>query len=320
MTRRARYLMLLAMLTAAMPAASAGAAGSTARGENPLIVAGESLAQVQLSSPSWYAIVLQKPARIRLLYSKKDVLFDARHPGESLTIVQVDPDTLVFREGAGNRLRSLRAGNPIPGFPGLFFTGTVKLDQLHFRYKPVERIAHTDPVLIALEGSRAVLEVEVLRSSATAGGPLSQTATLRKLDPAVFEQVRVKAIGKHAYEIASADVRPVIEGVGQMFANLKPMLLPLFSQQTGMTWHLTSAVADGDLTQGGFTVTNLKTARYFGIESGDTIFRINGYSVTSPFSAYWAYQEAIARNPLLSELRVDLIRGGAPITKIYRIQ
>ena len=130
----------------------------------------------------------------------------------------------------------------------------------------------------------------------------------------------MKEVGRHAYQIPAADAKPVIENVGEMFVNLQPRLLPSFSPQTGLNWHLTSAVADGVLNQGGFTVTNLKIAQYFGIEVGDTIRSINGHPVTSPLSAYWAYQETIARNPLLSELRVDLQRGPVPITKTYQIR
>lgn len=318
MRRQLRYPVLLAALAAALPAAAAGA-GSTVRGETPRAAFGESVAQVQFSSPAWYAIVLHRPTKARMLYTGNDVIVDARHSGRSLTIERVDPDILVFRERAGSRPKSLRLGNPIPGFPELWFTDTVTLNQLHFRYKPVEQTSRVDPVLVTIEGSRAVLEVEVVRSSA-ATKQFPPSSAPRKLDPALFEKVRVKKVGTHAYEIPATDVKPVFENVGQMFAALKPMLLPTFSRQTGMSWHLTSAVADGVLNQGGFTVTNLKVARFLGIEVGDTIFSINGHPVTSPLNAYWAYQETIARNPLLSELRVDLNRSGVPLTKTYQIR
>lgn len=319
MRRRVRQLVLLAALATALPVATTSGDGSTVRGEPLPGSSAESIAQVQFSSPAWYAIVVHGPTKARMLYTRNDVIVDARHPGQSVTIAQVHAGILVFRGSAGSRLRALQVGDPIPGFHELVFTDTVKLNRLHFRYKPVEQTRRIDPVLIAIEGSQAVLEVEVVRSSAATKQfpPLSAP---RKLDPALFEKVRVKQVGTHAYEVPAADVKPVLENVGQMFAALKPTLLPAFSQQTGMSWHLTSAVADGVLNQGGFTVTNLKVARYLGIEVGDTIFRVNGHPVTSPLSAYWAYQETIARNPLLSELRVDLTRGGVPLTKTYQVR
>jgi len=319
MMRQMSYLVLLAMLAAVMPVAAAMATGTPPRSQNAFVPQGDSLAQVQFSSPAWYAVVLHKPTKTRMLYTGKDVIIHAQQPERSLTIVRVDPDVLVFRQGISKQQRSLPAGNPVPGFPELFFAETVTLDQLHFQYTPVERIAHAEPIVIAIEGSRAVLGVEVVRVSTPAASP-PPAAAPRKLDPAVFEQVRVKEVGKNAYRIPAADVKPVIENVGEMFANLQPRLLPSFSQQTGLNWNLTSAVADGVLNQSGFTVTNSKIAQYFGIEIGDTIQRINGHPVTSPISAYWAYQETVARNPLLSELRVDLNRSGTPITKTYQIR
>ena len=319
MRQRLRYFLLLVMLATALAAAATSGAGSTERGESLNTASSESIAQVQFSSPAWYAIVLRSPMKVRMLYARNDVIVDTQHPGRSLTIERVDPDIGVFRERAGSRAHSLRPGNPLPGFPELLFTGTVQLDQLHFRYKPVEQTTWADPVLVTIEGSQAVLEVEAVRSSSSTK-QFPSTMAPRKLDPAAFEKIRVKTVKAHTYEIPAADVKPVIEDVGQMFAHLQPMLLPTFSQQTGVSWYFTSAVVDGVLSRGGFTVSNLKVAQYLGIEVGDTIFSINGHSVTSPLNAYWAYQETIARNPMLSELRVDLSRGGVPITKTYQIR
>jgi hypothetical protein len=319
MRQQSRQFVLLVALATALPTSMARGDGSAARGEAPRAAFDEPVAQIQFSSPTWYAIVLHRPTKARVLYTRNDVIVDVRHARQSWTIERVDPGILVVREHAGSRPHSLRLGNTIPGFSELWFTGTVKLDQLYFRYKPVEQPTRADPVLIAIEGSRAILEVEVARSSASTK-QFPPAPEPRKLDPALFEKVRVKKVGAHAYEIPAADAKPVLENVGQMFAALKPTLLPTFSQQTGMSWYFTSAVADGMLSQGGFTVTNLKVAQFLGIEVGDTIFSINGHPVTSPLNAYWAYQETIARNPLLSELRVDLNRSGVPLTKTYQIR
>jgi hypothetical protein len=199
---------------------------------------------------------------------------------------------------------------------------TVKLAQLYIHYKPVERLVHTDPVLVAFEGTTAVLEVEVARSTCcTAADQPPPPTTQQKRTPELLGRVRVEEVETHTYEIAAADLRPVFENVGEIpLPGLKPILDRFFSYHAGEGWRLASPVTDGVLNPSGFTVTNPKVAQYFGIEAGDTILRINGYPVTSPLSAYWAYQETIARNPLLSELHVDLNRGGAPITKIYQIR
>jgi hypothetical protein len=90
--------------------------------------AAESLAQVQFTSPTWYAVILHKPTKARTLYTKKDVIINDQRPEQSVTIARVDPGVLVFRQGISKQQHSLPVGNPIPGFPELFFTETVELE------------------------------------------------------------------------------------------------------------------------------------------------------------------------------------------------
>jgi len=115
-------------------------------------------------------------------------------------------------------------------------------------------------------------------------------------------------------------VGPAIENVGQVLADLQPMVAPALSIQSGLTFNLTSAVVDGTLSNAGFTVTNPKVAQRFGIEMGDIIKRFNGHEVNSPLDAWMAYQEFIIRNPLQSQMRVDLQHDGIPTTKLYRVR
>jgi hypothetical protein len=108
--------------------------------------------------------------------------------------------------------------------------------------------------------------------------------------------------------------------VGKVFVDLRPMIGPNFSSVTGAGMRITSAVGDGVLNRSGFLVTNIKVAQTFGIMVGDVVQSINGHAVNSLLNAWWIYQELIVRNPGLSELRVEIVRGGSHMTKVYKIR
>jgi hypothetical protein len=201
----------------------------------------------------------------------------------------------------------------------------VLLDSVEYRYKAVERIGHPDPVLLAVEGSRGVLEVETLRPPTAAASLPSQTPVLpdrparTTLDAGTLKQVRVREIGPDQYEVPTADVRPVLDNVGRVLADLAPTVLPMLSRKEGLQYQITSAASDGILTNQGFVVTSPKMAGQAGIELGDRILSVNGTPVDSLGSLYGIYRQ-VQRDPGLSMVRVDLERRGAHLTKTYRIR
>ena len=158
-----------------------------------------------------------------------------------------------------------------------------------------------------------------MEARVSAGAPATPPQR-RKLDPVLFEELPVKEVEPNTYEVDATAVAPAIDNVGQVLADLQPMLAPALSLHAGLTFDLTSAVVDGTLSNAGFTVTNSKIARRFGIEVGDIIKQVNGHEVNSPVDAWMAYQEFIIRNPLQSEMRLDLQRQGVPTTKLYRVR
>jgi len=298
---------------------------------------GENSAEITLPRPTRYAVLLHEAGKVRTLHSRGDVLFHPKDPGRSITIERIEAETLLLRESRKTHTRTVRVGKPIPGFPGLRFTETVILEKMQYRSRPVDHLVHHEPVVVALERSRAIVEVEVLRTAssplavsptpanlamvapASDGAPATPTQR-RKLDPALFAEVPVKEVEPNTYEVDAGAVGPAIDNVGQMLADLQPMIAPALSMQSGLTFNLTSSVVDGTLSNAGFTVTNSKIASRFGIEVGDIIKRFNGHEVNSPLDAWMAYQEFIIRNPLQSEMRVDLQHGGTPTTKLYRVR
>src|SRR5207249_9885814 len=119
----------------------------------------------------------------------------------------------------------------------------------------------------------------------------------RAFSPTLSKLTRVKEIDADTYEIEGAGLRSALENVGQVVSDRQLMISPTLSAQTGVGFQVSSEVADGILSQKGFTVTNSKAAQIFGIEVGDTILRVNDSPVTSPLNAWWAYQEFVIKNP-----------------------
>jgi hypothetical protein len=322
---------LLAVGLLAMPAGAPGTKVA-AQPQDSVVTMGENSAEITLPKPARYAVLLHEPGNVRTLHARGAVVFHPQNPGQSLTIERIEAETLLLRESGKTHTRSQRVGKPIPGFPGLRFTETVMLEKMQYRSRPVDHLAHPEPVVVALERSRAIVEVEVLRTTSAPraaspavaaglsdGGHVTPTQR-RKLDPALFEELPVTEVEPNTYEVDAAAVGPAIDNLGQVLADLQPMMTPALSMQSGLTFNLTSSVVDGTLSNAGFTVTNSKIARRFGIEVGDIIKRFNGHEVNSPLDAWMAYQEFIIRNPLQSQMRVDLQHNGIPTTKLYRVR
>ncbi|OLC40818.1 MAG: hypothetical protein AUH74_07220 [Nitrospirae bacterium 13_1_40CM_4_62_6] len=323
--------LLLAAGSLAIPA-SVPAAGPPAQPQDSVVTMGENSAEITLPRPTRYVVLLHEAGKVRTLHTRGDVLFHPQDPGRSITIERIDGETILLRESHKTQARTVRVGKPIPGFPGLRFTETVMLEKIQYQSRPIDHLAHPEPVVVALERSHAIVVVEVLRTVSSppsaslagaapgSGGPQATPMQRRKLDPTLFEELPVKEVEPNTYEVDATAVGPAIENVGQVLADLQPMVAPALSMQSGLTFNLTSSVVDGTLSNAGFTVTNSKIAQRFGIEVGDIIKQFNGHEVNSPLNAWMTYQEFIIRNPLQSEMRVDFQRNGTPMTKMYRVR
>lgn len=290
---------------------------------------GAGSAEVRFPTPSRHAIVVRQPGPVRALYGGGDTIVHPQEPGRALTVVRVEPNHLMVREGASGRPQVLRTGDAAPGFPGRIFSGTVLIDAVHYRYRRVERVVHVDPVLVTLEGSRAVLEVEVARRAgstplilsegtdgSSAGPSLPKRTTL---DATLLTQARVRELASDRYEVQAADVQAVLENAGRVLAELGPGVLPTYSTTGGVQYRITSAASDGVLGRQGFTVTAPKLAERAGIEVGDTILSVNGVPVDGFGSLYQIYQQ-VRRNRATATVQVELERRGNRLTKTYRVR
>ena len=316
--------MVLATLLVVVPAAGAPPAGNLARGQELVGPRGE----IGLPAPALYAILHQAPGEVRRLLARGDVLFHPQDPARSWTVERVEAGILLLREGPRGRRLALRSGTPIPGFPGFTFINTVLLDQLHYRYRVVDRLRHLDPVLISLEGTRAILEVETLHSEAPAGEspfevaapPASEPARPGRvtLDGDLLEKVRVRETSPGLYEVPAADVQAVLDNAGRVLTDLWPSVQPHLSLQAGLEYRISSAAGDGVLSRQGFTVTAPKLAERAGVQVGDTILSVNGKPVDGFASLYGIFR-AVRQDPALRTVQVELDRRGTRLTKTYQI-
>jgi hypothetical protein len=285
--------------------------------------------EIRFPAPVRYAIIRQEPGEVRTLYARGDIIFHPQDPLRSWTVERVEAGGAVLRQGPRGRPLALPAGSPLPGFPGWVVTGTVLLEELHYRYRVVDRIRHPDPVLIALEGPRAILEVESLASalSATAvpqeailpPAPEASPRMRATLDGNLLEKVRVRELAPGLYEVPAADAQAALENAGRVLADLAPSVLPSLSFQTGLEYRITSAAGDGVLSRQGFTVTAPKLAERAGIQVGDTIMSVNRQPVDGFASLYRIYRE-VRSNPASTTVQVELDRRGTRVTKTYRIR
>ena len=286
-------------------------------------------AEVRFPTPARHAVVLRQPGAVRGLYGGGDVIVHPQAPGRTLTVVRVEPTHLLVQEGAAGRPQALRPGAPLPGFPGWTFAGAALVDTVHYRYRRVERVVHLDPVLVSLEGARAIVEVEVVRSPAPASGvpatgPAGSVAGpgppgRPTLDATLLGQVHVRETGPDRYDVRAAEVQAVLDNAGRVLAELAPGVVPTYSTAGGVEYRLTSAGSDGVLGRQGFTVWAPKLAARAGIEVGDTILSVNGVPVDGFASLFRIYQQ-VRRTPALATVQVDLDRGGTRLTKTYRLR
>lgn len=320
-------VLVLGVLTLGAAGADERTGGQPIGKQGPLITSDDAGAEVNLPTPTRYAIVLHGPNKVRTLHTRNDILFDPRDPIRSFTVLQVDAGTVTLQENRSGRTHVWRSGASLEGLQGLVLVGIVMLNQLRYQYRTVERVAQAEPVLLSVEGSVAFLEKEVLRKGASptsasspTGGGLQTPHKFRALSPTLSKLTRVKEIDADTYEIDGVGLRSALENVGQVVSDLKLMISPTLSAQTGVGFQVSSEVADGILNQSGFTVTNSKAAQIFGIEVGDTILKVNNSPVTSPLNAWWAYQEFVIKNPTQSEMRVDIRRDRSLVTKTFRVK
>ena len=315
----------LAVLAIALPASAGPTANAPVPGQDRPGAQGQASAEVRFPSPVRYAVVLHEPGKIQTLYASGDTLFEPRDATRSLMVERVESSSVIIRAGRWGRPYTLRAGSAIPGFPGLSLTRTVLLEVVEYRYKVVDRIVHTDPILVAVEGSRGVLEIETLHPTTSVASLPSQPPVLPDsparptLDEGLLERVRVREVSRDLYDVPAAQVRPVLDDLGRVLMDLTPIVLPILSQKEGLQYRITSAASDGVLTGQGFLVTSPKLAERAGIQSGDRILSVNGLPVDSLGSLYGIYRQ-VQRDPALSTVRVDLERRGTHLSKTYRIR
>jgi len=286
--------------------------------------------EIRLPAPVRYALIRQGPGGPQTVVAQGDLLFHPQDPARSWNVEEVTAGSLVLRQGPRGRPQALPVGSPLAGMPGWIFTGTALVEEVHYRYRVVDRTPHPDPILVTLQGARALLEVEIRpsqpappegapRVAAAPPAPAPAPPARATLDGDMLEKLRIQETSPGLYEMPAAEVQAVLDNAGRVLADLAPLVLPHLSLQTGLTFQITSAAGDGVLSAQGFTVTAPKLAERAGIQVGDTILRVNGQPVDGVASLYRLFQ-AVRQDPALHTVQVELDRRGSRLTKTYRVR
>lgn len=276
--------------------------------------------EVVFAKPRRFAIVLFRDRQVRRLYAAGDVLLEPGGRRSSVVIDRLLPERIVVRRGVDGPPVSLGPGQALPGVPDTVFVGTVELTRLTYRFKLVDRVVAPDAVLAWVSGRAAVLDKEVTRLPDAAGLLPSGHGSRGASIAALVERVRMRRVNRDVYEVDEASLAPLLARVGEAVSAHKPPVDAAFAAFSAFGLPVSSEVGDGVLTDAGFQITNLAVANTLGIQVGDTVVSLNGRAVNSPLNAWWTFQDLLIRNQSLREIRVKLVRDGAPTTKLYVIR
>ena len=277
--------------------ASAGTAPvEAARAERFFVDLGN--AKFTFPTPKRFAVVQQAAGKIRRIYTDGNVLGHDTASGHSVLVLRVSAEGMVVRDTRTGREHLVRPGQPVPASPGTTFVGTVLLTQVEYRLREVDHVIKEEPVLIMLADTVAILEQQV---------------------PPRDSKLRVNQVDEETFIVDGATWWPAIEEVGR---TLSPKMLRLREalSVSGMDVRISSDAGTAMLDSAGFTVTSLNFDQRFGVQVGDTIVTLNGYRVTSPLNAWGVFQDLFTKNRDLTELRVQIYRGGERLYKTYRIR
>ncbi len=286
--------------------------------------------EMTFATPKRFAIITELGSQRQRLYAVGDAIAEPQEPGRSVRIQQIEPKRLRLRDSQSQRLVWIAEGAVVPGVPSRRFTRTAVLRGLDHRYVATGAALDPEPRLLAIQGERALLEVDihpprpsVALAPQTAERP-SNLPSARQPDPqkrdmGPFERVQVKQTAPDTYEISKSELRDALDHGGRVLAQEWPRVAPLLSIQDGVGLQVTSPVAEGTVSAQGFQITNPKLVARAGIEAGDVILAVNGLAVNSIGDLYRLYMQA-AHDSSLSSVEVRLERKGVQLTKTYRVR
>jgi hypothetical protein len=297
----------------------------TQRGEGPVTSAASvsdvGSLTVRLAAPTPYALFRHPDGR-GTLHREGEAVFQPDQSLQTFTVFVVDSiaaDRVTLRLGTTSVPLVLGKGRALPGPRGAVFVGTVAVDQLEYRHRTVAGAAKPDPSLVALDGSRAILEVEVSGQRRAVADLLDALPELGDFSPVrspldTLAQIPVDRVGPTTYEVRAGYWRAIEWATRQ----LEPTVRPSFFLRGGPGVSIESEVAQGTLNASGFTVTDPRLAARVGVEPGDIIRRVNGQPVNGMEQAVQVVSQT--RGAPQSTIRVEIERRGQPMTFTYRLK
>lgn len=277
--------------------------------------------EVKLPTPTMYAM-LRHPDGRGTLHAAGEAVFRPGRPSSSIVTVVVERVTagqLTLRDSARDVRHVVKPGQALPGLGGLIFVRAVVIEELEYRYRAVDGAPKPDRAVIALEGSRARVDVEVHRRR---GGPTERLADYRSQgdfspvrDPIeTLSLIPVERTGPTTYAVREGYWLAIQWATSQLAATVRPS----FFLEGGPGVSVASPMAAGELNARGFAVTDPRLVGRLGLEAGDIIRRVNGQPIDGMTGPLQLMSQARRSRP--STVSVEVERRGRPLTLTYRLR
>lgn len=277
--------------------------------------------EVKLPAPTRYAM-LRHPDGRGTLHATGEAVFHPDQPSNTVITVVVDSvtsDRLTLRHTATDVRRVVKKGQGLPGLGGLIFVRAVVIEELEYRYRTIDGTPKPDPSVIALEGSRAVVEVEFPRRQAASNDPRSDYRAQGDFSPVrdpieTLSMIPVERVGPTIYKVREGYWLAIQWATSQIPTTVRPS----FFLEGGPGVSIASEVAEGALNARGFVVTDPRLVGRLGLEAGDIIRRVNGQAIDSMAGPQQLMSKARGTRP--STVAVEVERRGQPLTLTYRLR
>lgn len=275
---------------------------------------------VKLPTPTAYA-VLRHPDGRGTLHATGEAVF---HPGRSSPIVtvvveRVTADRLTLRNTATDVRHVVKRGQPLPGLGGLIFVRAAVIEELEYWYRAVDGTPKLDRSVIALEASRARVEVEVHRRRGGRTDHLDDYRSQGDFSPLrdpieTLSMIPVERTGPTTYAVREGYWLAIQWATSRIATTIRPS----FFLEGGPGVSIASQVAAGDLNARGFVVTDPRLVGRLGLEAGDIIRRVNGQPVDGMAGPQQLMSQARRTRP--STVAVEVERRGKSFTLTYRLR
>jgi hypothetical protein len=271
---------------------------------------GTTLATHETGASVWMAILADESGT-RFLARGGDPIFErgATRPIGSVQRVSPVDITIASAEG-GARLRAF-PGRPIPGTRGLRLVDVAAVRSIEYRHRLVSRgtpkTLGGELYLVSLDGTRAVLQRDILLPSPTAASEQRLAA------------IPLTPVAPRTWEIRAADLKRAVESSEEILKHAVRDTALDFSPERGIGVDVKTPIADVRLDRRGFLVTSPNMASRAGLEVGDRILAVNAMPIEGASDLVRMYRH-LKNDPAVTRVDLTIERRNTPQTLTYRVR